>query len=148
MERLKACDAAQREEISKSQTKWMHGRKENNAQLGSEQSKTVSVILENDVGLVFSAHSKTSRWQVEEPFVPGQGEDGQKREPPFCDVSRCDWGLSGDSSSSDVWEAGLRKRSELHSLALPWACPCFSGRHRCHSLRPDQQEADVREGPL
>jgi hypothetical protein len=35
----------------------MERLKENNAQLGSEQSKTVSVILENDVGLVFSADS-------------------------------------------------------------------------------------------
>jgi hypothetical protein len=45
--------------------------------------RTVFVILEYDVGVVFSANSKTSRWQVEEPFVPGQGEDGQKREPPL-----------------------------------------------------------------
>ncbi len=65
--------------------------------------------MDNDVGVVFSVNSETSRWAGGRAFVPGQGQDGQKREPPFCHFCSCARVVSGGSSSSDVWETGLAR---------------------------------------
>src|SRR5207249_5977657 len=80
--------------------------------------------------------------------VSRQSQDGQKRECALARTSRRTSGVSGDSSSIDVWKGGPSERPKYRSCAVLRFSDPLSSKHRHDGLRPDEQEHHVRKRPL